>query len=221
MSSAASPKDQQRAAGQSIFADLNPKRTTNPDSPSAKAPGAPIPPDKLKAILEKSYRDGYERGMKEGYANGMDLAKQGLANDKNSLRDIAMHFSAALDRKGEHISEEILNLSLDIAKAMLKTQLQVKPEVMLGVIKDVIARTPIATKPMQLFLHPHDAAIVRAHLQDELTEGGWVIVEEDGVDRGGCMVETSSNTIDASNQGRWKRLCDALGARDDWLEGTS
>jgi flagellar assembly protein FliH len=151
----------------------------------------------------------------------MDLAKQSLANDKKSLHEMTAHFSDALDRKAVQISEEVLNLSLDISKAMIRAQLQVKPEAILSLIKEVLSKTPIVEKPLKLFLHPHDATIVRTHMQEDLSQSGWTVLDDATIERGGCLVETSANTIDASNQNRWQRICHALGAKNDWLESIS
>ena len=221
MSSGATPKEQQRVAGQSIFADLNPKRTSSSDGQKKSVSDPIFSPEKVKVILEKSYRDGYERCMKEGYANGMDLARQSVTNDKKSLFEMTAHFSGALGLKAEQISEEVLSLSLDIAKAMLRAQLKVKPEAILSLIQEVLSKTPIAAKPLQLFLHPHDATIIRTHMQEDLARSGWVVFDDTKIERGGCRVETSANTIDASNKNRWQYICQALGTKNDWLESTS
>jgi flagellar assembly protein FliH len=59
---------------------------------------------------------------------------------------------------------------------------------------------------------------VKLNLAEELAEGGWQLIEDSSIERGGCMVETPSNQIDATNGMRWKRISDALGQPSEWLD---
>jgi flagellar assembly protein FliH len=54
-------------------------------------------------------------------------------------------------------------------------------------------------------------------MAEELATGGWRIVENGSIARGGCRVETASNQIDAQVEARWQRLTHALAANVDWL----
>jgi flagellar assembly protein FliH len=66
-------------------------------------------------------------------------------------------------------------------------------------------------------LNPLDAEIVRDAMGQELVKGGWRIVEDAALARGGCKVDTASNQIDAQAQARWARLTHALQSNVDWL----
>jgi flagellar assembly protein FliH len=211
-------KEQDPSYKQPVFADFSPPKTTTPKAPPKPTQNVVFSLERVKSILEKSYRDGYSRGMKEGYANGLDLAKQEMANEKNCLLDLASQFTAALEHKSEKISEEILNLALEIAKTMVKTQIQIKPEVILPIIDNALKKIPITHKSLLITLHPHDANIVRKHLQEELSDYGWSVLENTTIEPGGCFVETATNTINASNQTRWQSICQSLNQHNDWIE---
>jgi len=58
---------------------------------------------------------------------------------------------------------------------------------------------------------------VREILGEELDKGGWRVIEDAAVGRGGCKVDTASNQIDAQAASRWQRLTHALGKDLDWL----
>jgi flagellar assembly protein FliH len=55
-------------------------------------------------------------------------------------------------------------------------------------------------------------------MDDELKEYRWQIQEDSSVERGGCIVDTQANQIDATNSTRWKRISGALSQQDDWQE---
>ena len=203
---------------QAVFADFSPPKTSVPKPPPKPTQNVVFSLEKVKSILEKSYRDGYSRGMKEGYANGMDLAEQSLANEKTCLLNLAGEFSNALEHKSKTISEEVLNLALKIAKTMVKTELSVNSQIILPIIDEILKKFPITDKSLLLIVHPNDAAVVRRHLQKELTNYGWSILENPALEPGSCMVETSTNTINASHQTRWQSICTALNQNNDWHE---
>ena len=101
---------------------------------------------------------------------------------------------------------------------MLKTALNVRPELILPTVSAAIHALPVLQLPASLTLHPEDAALVRKHLGEELAQQGWKIEEDAHLDRGGCRVETRTNQIDATTPTRWQRLGESLSKQLDWLE---
>jgi flagellar assembly protein FliH len=59
--------------------------------------------------------------------------------------------------------------------------------------------------------------MVREAIGEELDKGGWRVVEDAAIARGGCKLDTASNQIDAQVGARWQRLANALGKNMDWL----
>ena len=112
----------------------------------------------------------------------------------------------------------MLSLALDLAKAMLKTSLAVRPELLLPVVSEAIRYLPTLHQPAVLFLHPDDALLVKEQMQEELTKAGWRVADDLHMQRGGCRVETASNQIDATIETRWHRLSEALGQSSGWLD---
>jgi len=211
MSSILIPKEQQTAYQRwemsSFSSQKNPSGTAASDSNN----------ENTQAVLDKARKEGFSQGMKEGYFAGMEQAKESLDIDKQNLMTVAASFSDALEKTDEKIAEDVLRLALDIAKAMLKTQMNVNEMAILPVVKEAINYLPSIQKPSRILLHPADALTVKTHMQEELKEQGWILVEDEAIERGGCMVETASNQIDASNDTRWRRICDALGQQNDWM----
>jgi flagellar assembly protein FliH len=99
---------------------------------------------------------------------------------------------------------------------MLKTSLEVRPENVLGIIREALNALPYVTRPARLIVHPDDAILVRQELDEELDDL-WQVVEDRTMERGGCCIETGANQIDASNATRWKRIAEALSSNQEWL----
>lgn len=173
--------------------------------------------DQVTHIHEQARQEGLALGRTEGYAEGLAEGRAQAAQVAERLCILAQAFSAELARADEAISHSVLELALDLARAMLKTTLAVRPEAVIPVVRETINYLPGMKQPALLFLHPEDAALVRSNMGSELEKSGWNIAEDTHMERGGCRVETPSNQIDATASTRWQRIAAALGKQSDWL----
>jgi flagellar assembly protein FliH len=218
MSNMGTPKEQQTAYQRwemSSFAQANVKESSNFNHSKRKE--AAVAPSKIAEIFESVRQEAFNKGMQEGFAVGMAKAKESALKDRQNFSGMAAAFADALKTADEKIEEDILGLALDIAKAMLKAKLKVDPEAILPVVRDAIHYLPHVQKPARIFVHHEDAKILREQMSEELSEQVWQIQEDNNIERGGCMVETGANQIDATNATRWKRIGDALAQSNDWL----
>ncbi len=186
--------------------------------------GPPLPPPlayptvvELEAIREEARKDGYDEGHAAGHADAIEAGKLVTAEELEHLRSLATSFTNSLQDADQLIASDVLELALQLAKGMLKNALQVKPELILPIVREAIEYLPVLQQPALLVLHPDDAAVVRGGIGEELDKGGWRVVEDPQVGRGGCKVDTASNQIDATAAARWQRLSHALGKEVDWL----
>jgi flagellar assembly protein FliH len=202
----------------------------DPPAPSHAPAPAPIVPAvsqaealakfnaELDALREEAKAQGHAEGLAEGRTRGLEEGRTEAAAEREAFRQLAESFASEVERADDVIAEDLLKLALDIAKAMLKTSLNVRPELVLPIVGESIRYLTSLQHPALLFLHPDDAPIVREHLGDELTKAGWRVAEDGHVARGGCRIETASNQIDATINGRWERIAAGLGQTSGWLE---
>jgi flagellar assembly protein FliH len=178
--------------------------------------------EQLAQLREEATRQGYaaglEQGRADGFAQGIEAGRAAGAQDMMHMRQIAETFGAEVAHANEVIANDVLDLALDLSKAMLKTALAVRPELVLPIVSEAIRYLPTLQQPALLFLNPEDAALVRARMDEELTKAGWRMAEDAHLERGGCRVETASNQIDASASTRWQRIAGALGKESDWIK---
>ena len=187
----------------------------------------PPPPEypteeELAAIREQARIDGYDKGYAaghaEGHADAIALGKEATDLELGPLRELAGNFSIALQDADQLISADVLELALQLAKGMLKQSLQVKPELILPIVREAIEYLPVLQQPALLMLSPADAKTVREGIGEELDKGGWRVIEDAQIERGGCKIDTASNQIDAQASARWQRLTYALGKDVSWLD---
>lgn len=215
MSDTSIPKEQQTAYQRwemSAFTDDNAEPSSFKKPKATSAAGAGI-----SGALESVRKEAYTKGMQEGFTVGMAKAKEYIEKERMQLLGLSTAFEGALEQADQKIEEDVLGLALDIAKLMLKTKIAADPEVVLPVVRDAIHYLPHVQKPARIIVHPEDARILRDQIGEELNEQVWQIQEDNNIERGGCLVETGENQIDATNGMRWKRISDALAQSNDWL----
>lgn len=209
------------------FGDNRPSTLArNAPPPAAAAPPPPelIPPteEEIAAIRAAAHEDGeaigFEAGSNAGYIDGLERGRAEAAEELAHLRTISSTFAKALADADEVIANDVLDLALQLARGMLRAALPVKPELMLPIVRDAIAYLPIVQQPAVLMLNPMDVDLVRSAMGEDIDKGGWRVIEDASIERGGCKIDTASNQIDAQCESRWLRLNQALAKDVDWLD---
>ncbi|GAB2853827.1 flagellar assembly protein FliH [Pseudoduganella ginsengisoli] len=211
------------AAEQAAAAPPPPPEVQEPEYAEPEAPPLHYPTEEeLAAIREEAriegYGAGYAAGHAEGHADAIALGKEETDQKLLPLRDLADNFSEALREADTVIAADVLELALQLAKAMLKQALQVRPSLILPIVREAIEYLPSLQQPALLMLNPEDAEVVREGIGEELDKGGWRVIDDPSIERGGCKVDTASNQIDAQTAARWARLTHALGKNIEWLD---
>ncbi len=160
--------------------------------------------------LEEIQRLARDEGFRSGYAEGMQKAAQ-------ENQRLATLIDALTKQVDEQVAQELIALSLDVARQMLHQAIKAKPELLLGVVQEAIGTLPHFNQGAHLVLHPDDAALVRERMGEQLGHSGWKIFEDARIERGGARIETANSQIDATLESRWSRVVAALGQDTKWL----
>jgi len=172
----------------------------------------------LEQIRLQAHDEGYNAGHAKGYAEGHAEGAQKTHHEAQHLTEIISVLEKELQQVDQQIVQDLLGLALEIAKQMLQQTLKVKPDLLLGVVREAIRELPHFNQHAHLVLHPADAELVRANMGAQLTHTDWKIFEDAQLERGGCRVETAHSQIDATLATRWKRVVSSIGQDNAWLE---
>jgi len=188
---------------------------------------------KLHQEMMQSREEGYQAGLEEGRATGISEGLEiGSAKgydqaliegrEQNILKsqqftDLINNFEIELQQAKENTAQQILELCLEMSQAMLKTALDVRPELLLPIITQSLEDLPGVQFPATLHLNPSDIELVKLALGDDLKKDGWRIISDKHIEAGGCRLDTATNKIDATLPSRWQQLLDALGKTGEWL----
>lgn len=164
-------------------------------------------------IQDEGHAAGYAIGHAAGYATGTQQAQAETAQ----IHLLLQNLQEGLSQMDQQIAQSLLDLALEVANKMVRETLQVKPELILEIIREAIGALPQFNQNAHLILNPDDAELVHKHMNDELAHAGWKIFTDAKIQRGGCLVKTAHSLIEATTQERWKRILQSMGQDHSWL----
>lgn len=175
-----------------------PNKAPSPAEEAQVSPAPLITAQQLEEIQQQAHKEGYEAGYAEGVAGGKKEIQQKVAKLEQILRTL----QKPLEQLDDEMEEQLLTLALTMAKQIIRRELKVEPEHVIGAIREATACLPLSARNIQVLLHPDDAQVVRNHLSVSDAEEGWKIVDNPTVTRGGCRIVTESSTVDATLERR-------------------
>ena len=159
--------------------------------------------EELQAIYGQAEREGREQGQREGYAAGYAEGMAAAAQDRQALRQILHDFSLPLRALDVSVEQALLALALEIARQVIRHELNLRPELLLPLLREALRVVPIRSKPPSIRLHPDDLALVE-RLMPELTEQGVVLQADAELERGGVLMAASLDVDAARPDRRWQ-----------------
>ena len=170
----------------------------------------PITAEKLENIQKQAYKEGFELGQKEAY----EEKKHELENNIANLSSIIKMLSEPLNELDDEIVEQLAQLSISVAKQVVRRELHTEQGEIVGIVREAMAALPASTRKIILNIHPDDAEIIRSAFslgqQEESDELRWKLVEDPMITRGGCIISSQNSRVDASVEARLNRIISTL-----------
>ncbi len=160
----------------------------------------------IERIHEEARKDGYAAGYEEGTARGRMEAMQ--------FHGLVQALENAMTRLDQEVADEVLALSIEVARQMVRHSLDAHPESVAELIREALLQLP--QTHATIHLNPDDVAMVRDYLGEQLGHSGHRLVDDTSVARGGMRIEAGGSQIDATLQTRWRRIMDNLGRNVQW-----
>lgn len=162
--------------------------------------------------VERIHHDAHKQGYDAGYEEGTARVRM----EALRLHTLVEQLNDALGQFDQQVAEELLGLSLEVARQVVRQTIAARPAVILDVVREALTQLP--HQHAAIYLHPEDASLVRSYLGDQLAHLGHRIFEEATLARGGLRMEAGGSHLDAGVETRWKRVIEGMGAADGWIE---
>ena len=163
--------------------------------------------------IERMHIEAHQQGYAAGYAEGIAEAR----TSAEKIDAVMLSLQQSLSELDQHVADQLLATSVEIASQMLRQSLRVKPELLLPVVREAVATLHPHSGHPALFAHPDDVALIRTQLGEQLAHNNWRIIEDDTLTAGGCRVELGASEVDATLETRWRRVIESIGISQEWL----
>lgn len=139
-----------------------------------------------------------DNAAQEGYKEGLEKAKQDIIQIKGAIGD----FLKAKQEIFEYIAPDILEISVDIAKKIVKHEIEQDPQLILDNILDVLRNISKDEAKITISVNPEQSAITKENMPRLLSLVGMEarvnILADDTIELGSCIVQTSNGIVDAT-----------------------
>lgn len=160
----------------------------NPLASSTVTAGVDLSDVSVDAV-QASYDEGYAAGFAESNAARHD-------NAIKQLRKIVSELSASASCFSDRLLEmEIVGLSMDIARLVIKRELSTDPALIQDIVSAGLNQLPELNASVRfIYLHPLDAAVVRDVIEEQ---DGIQVLDDSKLEKGACRIESGASVLHA------------------------
>lgn len=180
----------------------------------------PIDAEQLEAVRAKAFAEGFEQGRERGAHEAHEALKAPM---KRQAEDLSRRFAelmgaaqAELDTVRHQLADQMLLLACDIARQVVRRELAQPLEPVRAVVDEALSLLTDDARPAVLKLHPKDAERLGPTLTESLQAQKVRLVPDARLTQGGCVLETTQGSIDATVERRWARAVGNLGLDAPW-----
>ena len=161
---------------------------------------------RLESLQKEAYDEAWQKGHAEGSAAGRKAAEERAERLDVLLNALARPF----DELDEMVEKQLVELSMAVVRQLFRREIRIDPSHVIGVVREAIQLLPVASRNVQLHLHPDDAALVRESLSPADGDLAWAIVEDPLISKGGCRGTTENSQIDATAEARLQAVISSI-----------
>ena len=146
--------------------------------------------EEAENIKKSAFEEGYRKGLEK--ANG----------DIEQFRQNITNFVGAPKEVFEYIAPDILEISVDIAKKIIKREVESDPQILMNIIVDVLKTISKNEPKINIRVRPQSASFIKDSIQDATYQYGIEskinIISDPSIEEGGCIFQTNNGIVDAS-----------------------
>ena len=166
----------------------------------------------------------FAEGFAQGRAHAAVEAEQRMVEYTRVQGQDAAHRLAALlaaaqaqvEQARQTMAQGVLELSVEMARQVLRHELSVNPNVLQPVVREGLAVLAADNQFATIRLNAIDVEVVREALGAVFEGLALKAVADASVKPGGCIIESAGTVVDATLQTRWRRVVAKLGLELAW-----
>lgn len=196
------------------------------DAPREEPPEEAVAAQPTPAQLQQARDEAYAQGVEQGRAQAQqewgrrldDYAAGQGRQAAQRLEGVVQSLEESFTGLQQRMADELLQLACDIARQVVRQELQAHPRAMLPVVREALAAFVRENQPATVRLHPTDWRQLEPALREEFGAARVQWQPDPAVTPGGCSVECAGAVVDGTLETRWRRAIAALGLVSAWRE---
>lgn len=146
--------------------------------------------EEADTIKKSAFEEGYRKGLEQAEAD-IQTFRNEISSFMNATRDVF-----------EYIAPDILEISVDIAKKVIKKEVETDPQVLINTIVDVLKTVSKSEPKINIRVKPQAVQFIKDTLPNITYQYGIDakinIVADPSIEDGGCVFQTNNGIVDAS-----------------------
>lgn len=153
--------------------------------------------------VDMARTNGYEEGKRQGYQDGMAAAEQELQQREQEIADSARRQKEELEECISSIEYKYVDVLVSLLRKLTGVVLEEKEDLLLYLIQTTAGELE-ASNNFKIRVSPEDVYFLEARRAELLAVLGQGVnlefIEEKGLEKGQCIIETDSQMVDCSFQ---------------------
>jgi flagellar assembly protein FliH len=174
----------------------------------------------LQQARQQAHAEGFARGHDAGAQEVRDALEATLRKtaEETAVRmaQLLRNTRDNLKKNEDQISRQILEIACDLARQVVRRELQSDTNPLKPVIAEALAQLVDDGLPATVRMNPGDLTLMKGALQETLSSPVPEFVADAGVSPGGCVIESATMAVDATIEKRWARAVGNLGLNTNW-----
>ena len=146
--------------------------------------------EEAETIKKSAFEEGYRKGMEQASAD-MEAFRNSLSEFMNAPKNVF-----------EYIAPDILEISVDVAKKIIKKEVESDPQVLVNTIVDVLKTVSKSEPKINIRVKPQAVQFIKDTLPNITYQYGIDakinVVADPSIEEGGCVFQTNNGIVDAS-----------------------
>ncbi len=170
--------------------------------------------------MEEGYKEGYEKGYNEGHEKGYKEGfEKGLKDGDEKVKELIERYKETLEKLNslrekvyEEAQSEMILIVKEALKKIVSAEIKSSEEFILNVIKET-TKNIIDSKKIIIKVSSEDYKFLTSNREklDSLLSGKEIeIVEDPGITRGGCLIQTDMGEVDSTVETKLEEVLNIL-----------
>ncbi len=185
---------------------VQPALAGSPSAPAAADDvGQPSATARPAASLSEIERQAFAKGYEHGERSGLEAGGLRLEAMLRRMTETLEELGSLRQQMIQQTESQIVQLALTIAKRILRREVSLDQDLTVAMARVALDRLG-EHSGATIRMNPEDYALTTSSGQDQLESDQVTIVADDGIDRGGCRIESAFGFVDASVDAQFEEI---------------